>query len=103
MDFEQAIEWLEAKMPTDKEPGRAGAVCRSDDDFTKMKTAIEQACALLKDRCTPEMRANIERIGSNTESLIRNGASKKKKLEMNRAITPEHMPDIELPLSFEGI
>lgn len=92
MDFEQSIEWLEAEMPTNTTPGRAGAVCRSDDDFTKTKIALEQACALLKNRCTPEMKSEIERQTGNVSQLLKNGARKKKVLEMDRAITPEHAP-----------
>ena len=92
MSFEEFMEWLEPQPATDKKPARAGAVCRSDEDFTKMKTALEQACALLKNRCTPEMKSEIERQTGNVSQLLKNGARKKKELEMDRAITSEHQP-----------
>lgn len=66
MDFEQFVEFLEPQpeRPDPARPGkmlpeRAGAVCRSDDDFTAQKTALESACALLRKRCTPEMKTAI--------------------------------------------
>lgn len=67
MDFEEMIEWLEAQPerpgPDGKTlPARSGAVCRSDDDFTAQKVALEQACALLKNRCIPEVKAVIENM-----------------------------------------
>lgn len=66
LDFEQFVEFLEPQpeRPDPKNPGktlpaRAGAVCRSDDDFTAQKTALESACALLRNRCTPEIKTAI--------------------------------------------
>lgn len=64
MNVQEFIAWLEPA------PGRAGAVCRSDEDFTKQKTALEQACVLLKDRCTPEMKAALEST-SRAASILR--------------------------------
>lgn len=65
MDLEQMIVFLEPQgerlnAAGKKLPPRAGAVCRSDDDFTSQKTSLEQACALLRDRCTPELKDHIE-------------------------------------------
>lgn len=65
MDFEQMIVFLEPQgerlnAAGKKLPPRAGAVIRSDEDFTAQKTSLEQACALLRDRCTPEMKDHIE-------------------------------------------
>lgn len=40
----------------------AGAICMSAADRKREKTAIEQACYLLKDRCTVEIRERIEKI-----------------------------------------
>lgn len=65
MDFEQMIVFLEPQgerlnAAGKKLPPRAGAVCRSDDDFTSQKIALEQACVLLRDKCTPELKEHIE-------------------------------------------
>lgn len=82
MGFEEAIEWLEPqperpdpKNPSKKLPARAGAVMRSDEDFTRYKIALEQACALLKDRCTPEMKETIASVTGNTDGLLKRGQS----------------------------
>lgn len=40
-------------------PARAGAVMEPDDDFTDLKTALEQACTELKDRCTTEIKTAL--------------------------------------------
>lgn len=45
-----------------KLPARPGADFESDDDFTAAKTELEQACAELKDRCSPETRARLARL-----------------------------------------
>lgn len=78
MDLEQSIQWLEAQPerrdfdnPEKILPARAGAVCRSDEDFTAQKIALEQACALLKNRCIPEVKAviaNMNRVSGMLES-----------------------------------
>lgn len=69
MDFEEMILWLEAQPERPDPlnagktlPSRAGAVCRSDEDFTAQKIALESACALLKNRCIPEVKAVIENM-----------------------------------------
>lgn len=90
------MEWLEPQE------GRGGAICRSDEDFTKQKTALEQACALLKNRCTPEMKEAISKSFGTPKKLIDGGRKKKADLRMNEAIDPAQAP-IELPLSLEGI
>ena len=84
MDFETSIEWLEPQPerpdpenPKNKLPARAGAVCRSDEDFTRYKIALEQACALLKDRCTPEMKQTINNVTGNTAELLKRGQKEK--------------------------
>lgn len=47
------IYFLEPDPATHK----PAAICRSAEDEMKIKTVIEQACELLKDRCTLEMKA----------------------------------------------
>lgn len=51
MDVKQLIEFLES-----------GAVIMSSADRMKEKSAAEEACYLLKDRCTFEMKKTISRM-----------------------------------------
>ena len=87
MDFEAFVEWLEPQntrpdpdRPGEMLPARAGAVCRSDEDFTAQKIAIEQACAILKKRCTPEMRDAIRQNAQNIKRLQIRARKKKNPL-----------------------
>lgn len=73
-------------------PARAGALCRSDDDFTAQKIAVEQACALLKNRCTPEMKEEISRVYGNSKQLLKNSQRKKTEVRINEAFDLEHVP-----------
>lgn len=64
-------------------PARAGAIMESDDDLTAMKTALEQACVELKDRCVPEMKAIVAAVGAKLEAVraaLHPQAAKKKGL-----------------------
>lgn len=59
------IEFLEPKDATEIDPARGGAICTSSKDFAKQKTAIEQACALLKKRggkCLFEIEQTIKQM-----------------------------------------
>lgn len=83
MDLQEMIDWLEPqperpdpKRPGKKLPARAGAVARSDEDFTQQKIQLEQACVLLKDRCTVSMKEHID--GMNQISEMGQAALKKK-------------------------
>jgi hypothetical protein len=56
MSMNQFLDFLE---PTEK---RAGAICESASDWTKKKTALEQACRELGKRCTFEVQEAISSI-----------------------------------------
>lgn len=78
MNFTQMISWLEPQPerpdpdhPGKKLPARAGAFCESSDDQIAEKTALEQACSLLKNACTPEIKQAIQTAGANIDSLVR--------------------------------
>ena len=82
MTMTEFIEFLEPDIGLKDEgtglvlrPPRAGAICQSARDFTNHKTALEQACALLKNSCTYEMKKMLKTID---EQL---GSVKKKSLE----------------------
>ena len=53
MNLEQVIEFLE---PQSLPSPRAGAICMSPDDFNAMKTALEQACRDLGERCSKQIQ-----------------------------------------------
>ncbi len=86
MDFPQTIDWLEPQperpdLVNGKTlPARAGAVCRSDEDFTAQKVAIEQACELLKTRCTPELHSAIESM-NRVSTMVQFNSTKKTRPE----------------------
>lgn len=99
MNFEEMIEWLEPQpeRPDPAHPGkmlpaRAGAFCESSDDQLAEKIALEQACSLLKNACTPEIKAAIATAATNVNSL-------EKKSRLNVA-TPKLAPlrDFSLPV-----
>lgn len=54
-------EYLDFLSPSD-DPPRAGALCQSAHDWTRIKTTLEQACVMLKKKCTKEMKAEVKEI-----------------------------------------
>ena len=49
--LDAAIAFLEPELPTETTQGRAGAICQSAADWGAQKTALEQACRMLGNRC----------------------------------------------------
>lgn len=43
---------------------RGGAICQSAEDWGRLKTALEKACRLLGNRCTPELHEFLNGGGS---------------------------------------
>lgn len=75
MNFSDYMDFLGA-MPdkidnTGKviEKGRGGAICQSSSDFTKMKTALDQACEYLGDRCSYELKQVLVTMKTNLEII----------------------------------
>lgn len=62
MTLEEAIVFLE---PSDS---RGAAICMSAEDFTKLKTALEQACEKLRG-CSKEVETEIYRMSGRIEAL----------------------------------
>lgn len=60
MTFEEYLAFLEPTPERPGAPARGGAICRSAEDFTRQKNALEKACRLLGNRCTYEMRMVIQ-------------------------------------------
>lgn len=84
MNFQQMVNFLEPQderpdpdHPGQTLPARAGAIIISDIDFTDLKTALEQACVELKDRCTPTMQEALANAGSARKRI--NAFARKKK------------------------
>ena len=55
MNLLETIEFLEPQP----EGARAGAICQSAEDYRREKDALEQACRMLGNRCTPEIQHAI--------------------------------------------
>ncbi len=65
MDVTEFIQWLE---PTSE---RGPAICMSSEDALETKNEIEQACAILKNKCTAEEKAAIRRVSKRLEEMRR--------------------------------
>ena len=66
--LEPQPEWVDP-VSGNKIPERGGAWITSNEDFTKVKTALDQACRLLKNRCTYEIKKTIETLSVRAERL----------------------------------
>ena len=58
MTYDEFIDFLEPQ----EDPPRSGALCQSAEDWNKQKTALEEACAILKDQCKFELKRVIKNI-----------------------------------------
>lgn len=58
MTFDEFIHWLEPDIQNQ----RGAAICQSSNDWVKIKVALEQACYLLKRRCSLEMQQAIQKL-----------------------------------------
>lgn len=74
LSLEQSIEFLEPQL----DPPRGAALCMSSEDFSKVKTAIEQACKKLGTSCRKETRESIEEVASRFDDLQSRVAAKKR-------------------------
>jgi len=77
LDIDEFIQFLEPQPerpdpdhPGQMLPARGGAMCQSADDWGKQKTALEQACKELGDRCTYEIRTMIRMIEAKIDALL---------------------------------
>lgn len=64
MTFDETISFLEADIDTKK----PAALCQSASDWNKIKTALDQACELLKKRCTKEIKEQIASLENAVDS-----------------------------------
>lgn len=65
MNLDQAVAFLEPQL----DPARGAAMCMSSEDFSKLKTAIEQLCKKVGAACSKEAKENIERVSQNVDGL----------------------------------
>jgi hypothetical protein len=65
LNFNETIQFLEPSIEPEKPP----AICLASGDWTKIKTALEQACVALKRRCTKEIKESIAIANVMVESL----------------------------------
>lgn len=64
MTVEEFIDFLQARPgnPANGIPAKGPALCTSSEGFKDVKTMLEQACYLLKKKCTYEMKQTIQRL-----------------------------------------
>lgn len=62
-------EWI-AFLEPDPETGKGAAVCEPSEHWNKKKTALEQACALLGDRCSYEIRRTLDRYDGKLRVML---------------------------------
>ena len=65
MQFEEFIKFLEPS----NNPPKGAALCQSSDDWNKQKTALEEACKILKDKCTYQIQQAIANIAKLRELI----------------------------------
>ena len=65
MTLDQWFSFLEPQT----EPPRGAAMCMSSADFSKIKTAIEQACRKLGTSCTKEAKENLQKVSATVDQL----------------------------------
>lgn len=78
MNLDQAIEFLEPQEAKNGKPERAGAICFSADDVSKQKTDLETICRLLGDRCSYEVKQEIQKAATRMENLKATSIQKRK-------------------------
>jgi hypothetical protein len=70
MDLDETLEFLEAQEAIKDENGKiikeahSAAICQSSKDYVSLKTALEQACIIMKKRCTYEFKQMIKKMGN---------------------------------------
>lgn len=71
LNLGEFIDFLEPRVSPTGDVVKGPALCMSTVDFEKLKTAIEQACQLLEQRCTYEMQEAIRFANGNIDDLKR--------------------------------
>lgn len=95
MTLDEFLEFLEPKEEVRDpvtnaliEPARGGALCTPASDFTAQKTALEQACAALGNKCSYEIKEAIQKVATNISSLQKKSASKQEDRHMTISSIP---------------
>lgn len=84
MNFEALVDYLEPQLEKKDakgkivSPERGGAIIMSADYFNHIKTKLEQACSLLGDRCTYEIKEQIATLDAQSKGLQAKTLQKKK-------------------------
>lgn len=84
LTLDQWLEFLEPQLEKIDvngvvTPARGSAMCMSSDDFSKLKTAMEQLCRKVGSACSPEQKKTISDVGNRVERLQFKVMSKKRK------------------------
>lgn len=81
MNLDQSVAFLEPQI----EPPRGAAMCMSSEDFSKLKSALEQACKKLGTSCTKEAKANIAQVSDRVDGLQARVREKRKNKHNEKA------------------
>jgi hypothetical protein len=81
MNLDQAVAFLEPQI----EPERGGALCMSSEDFSKLKSAMEQACKKLGTSCTKETKENIVQVSERMDGLKSRVMEKRRRRKIKRS------------------
>lgn len=93
LSFAQAVEFLEPQPEFTNAagvhfPARGAALCQSAEDWTKLKTVIEQACLKLGKSCTKEAKENIAQVSFAMDGLQKRVLAKRRKHESGPVVHP---------------
>lgn len=79
MTFDEYIAFLEPQLadPSKNLTARGGAICQSASDWNKLKTSLEQACKILGNNCSFEIKTSIDQLGATINKLQTNSLNKK--------------------------
>ena len=69
LSYEAFLRRLEPAAATKTEPARAGYMCMTATDFSRMKTALQQACVAMKKKCTYELQAALQHVEQQRQFL----------------------------------
>lgn len=85
MLLDQTIEFLEPREAIKNKkgqvvtPARGAAMCQSAADWNEMKTEMEEACKMLGDSCSLEIKEAIQSVTNNLDGLQAKVTKKAKK------------------------
>lgn len=84
MNLDEFVAFLEPQI----EPARGAALCMSSESFSRLKSALEKACAKLGRACTKEVVAQVQQVSTRVDGLLARVRAKAKPPRRPRGWTP---------------